>query len=198
MVGIPFSKVAVEIIGPFKKASARGHRYVLTVVDYATRYADAVPLQHIDTGTVAEAMWTVWTRVGVPDEVVHDCGRQFISDVMKQVERLQGVASIHTTLYHPQSNGLVERFNRTLKEMIKKTTQDQPEEWDRFLPALLFAYRETPQRAADFSPFELLYGREVRGPLAILKKCWGQEGQDAFEGGGRVRVGPQASYGSHL
>ena len=59
--------------------------------------------------------------------------------------------------------------------MIQKTTEEQPADWDKFLPALLFAYKETPQQSVDFSPFELLYGREVLGPLAILRKCWGQE-----------------------
>ena len=97
--------------------------------------------------------------MGVPDEVIH-CRRQFIPDVMKQVERLQGVASIHTTPYHPQSNGLIEHFNRTLKTMIQKTTEEQPADWDKFLPALLFAYRETLQQSADFSP--LSYSMDER------------------------------------
>ena len=108
IVSTPFSKVAVDIIGPLKPTSGRGHRYVLTIIDYETRYAEAVPLQQVDTALVAEALSMVWTRVGVPDEIVHDCGRQYISDVMKQGEMLQGVTSIHTTPYHPQSNRLIE------------------------------------------------------------------------------------------
>ncbi|XP_064078437.1 uncharacterized protein LOC135195855 [Macrobrachium nipponense] len=73
------------------------------------------------------------------------------------------------------ANGLVEKFNGTLKSMIKKMCAEQPTTWDRYLPAVLFAYRESPQASMGFSPFELLYGRTVRGPLAILRDLWDKE-----------------------
>ena len=98
---------------------------MLMVMDYVTCYAEAVSLQTIDTALVAEALWITWTRVGVPEKIVHDCCLQFISDMMQQVERLQGITSIYTTPYHPQLNGLVVCFNK-LKAMIDKTTEEQP------------------------------------------------------------------------
>ena len=80
-----------------------------------------------------------------------------------------GIHHIKTSPYHPQTDGMVEKFNGTLKNMIKKTTDD-PKDWDKLLPYLLFAYREAPHATLGFSPFELLYGRDVRGPLDVMKE----------------------------
>jgi transposase InsO family protein len=82
------------------------------------------------------------------------------------------IEPIRTSPYHPQTDGLVERFNSTLKSMLKKMAKDDPTEWDRWHPYLLFAYREVPNESTGFSPFELLFGRHVRGPLDILRKSW--------------------------
>ncbi len=86
--------------------------------------------------------------------------------------RLLGIKSIRTTPYHPQTDGLVERYNRTLKSMLKKFISANAKDWDKWLPYLLFAYREVPQASTGFSPFELLYGRQVRGPLDVLQESW--------------------------
>ena len=76
------------------------------------------------------------------------------------------------TPYHPQNDGLVERFNGTLKSMLKKFVNKNGKDWDECLPYILFAYREVPQETTGFSPFELLFGRKVRGPLDVLKEAW--------------------------
>ena len=70
---------------------------------------------------------------------------------------------------HPQTDGLVEHFNQTL---LRKAATEEGKDWDKLLPYLLFAYREVPQASTSFSPFELLYGRQVRGPLDVLKESW--------------------------
>ncbi|KAL2085952.1 hypothetical protein ACEWY4_019272 [Coilia grayii] len=94
---------------------------------------------------------------------------------MKQVYSLLGIKGIRTTPYHPQTDGMVERFNQTLKAMLRKFVSDTGADWDQWLPYLLFAYREVPQ-ATGYSPFELLYGRQVRGPLDVLREAWMGEG----------------------
>eukprot|EP00795_Rhopilema_esculentum_P006818 gene6818-12410_t len=83
-----------------------------------------------------------------------------------------GVKSIRTSPYHPETDGLCERFNGTLKNMLRKAATNDYPNWDKMLPYLLFAYREVPGESTGFSPFELLYGRQVRGPLDILKETW--------------------------
>ena len=88
------------------------------------------------------------------------------------------MCQLFTTPYHPAWNGLVERFNGTLKLMLKRMCAEKPTDWDRYIGALLFAYREAPQASLGFSPFELIYGRTVRGPLALLKDIWTGETQE--------------------
>ncbi len=95
-----------------------------------------------------------------------------MSNLLKQVYQLLGIKSLRTTPYHPQTDGLTERFNQTLKQMLRKFVDETGRDWDQWLPYLLFAYREVPQASTGFSPFELLYGHEVRGPLTILKEVW--------------------------
>ena len=85
-----------------------------------------------------------YSRFGVPEEILSDMGSQFMLDCMKEVERLLEVRHMSTTPYHPQCNGLVEKFNGTLKTMLRKLCADQPRDWHRYLDALLFAYREVP------------------------------------------------------
>lgn len=89
---------------------------------------------------------------------------------MKEVGRLLSLAQLTTTPYHPACNGLVEKFNGTLKQMLRRMAAERPKDWDRYIAPLLFAYREVPQESMGFSSFELLYGRTVRGPMVILRE----------------------------
>ena len=98
-----------------------------------------------------------------------------MSSCMQEVSRLLSINRLTTTPYHPICNRLVERFNGTLKKMLRRLCSEQPRQWHRFINPLLFAYREAPQEATGFSPFELLYGRTVRGPVQILKELWTKE-----------------------
>ena len=178
IIGIPFQRVGIDLIGPITPASSSGCRFVLTVVDYATRYPEAVALKGISTQEVAEALCKIFSRVGVPSQIVSDQGTQFVSDVMKEVYRLLSIQHLTSTPYHPQCNGLVERFNGTLKSMLRKLCVERPTDWDRYLEAVLFAYREVKQDTLGFAPFELLYGRTVRGPMAILRELWSKNVPD--------------------
>ncbi|KAK7108528.1 hypothetical protein V1264_016261 [Littorina saxatilis] len=176
VIDTAFKRVAVDLVGPIKPISASKKQYILVMVDYATRYPEAVALRDIKASTIAEALWNFWTRLGLPDEILSDRGTQFTSELMKDVQQLLAIKGLTTTPWHPQTNGLVERFNGTLKSMLKKLAMEQPEKWDEFIPALLFAYREVPQDSLGFSPFELLYGRTVKGPMQILRQLWTEEG----------------------
>ena len=169
VLSTPFSRVAIDLIGPLPKSKS-GNRFALVAVDLATKYPDAVPLKYIDSYTVSEALLNIFSRVGLPSELLHDQGAQFMSAVMKRFNQLLQIKSINTTPYHPQCNGSCENFNKSLKQMIKKVCNEEPEMWDKFLQPLLFAYREVPHTSTGFSPFELIFGYHVRGPLFLLKE----------------------------
>ena len=121
---------------------------------------------------IGKELVAVFVRVGVPDELWSDQGSNFMSALLEEVYRLLNICRFRTPPYHPQTDGLVERFNGTLKAMLKKFVNHNQKDWDDCLPHLLFAYREVPQESTGFSPFELLYGRRVRGPLDVLKETW--------------------------
>lgn len=181
LIDTPFKRVAVDIVGPIEPRSEDKNKYILTLVDYATRYPEAVALPSVETERVAEALMDIFSRVGVPEELISDRGSQFTSHMMQEVRRLLSIRHLPTTPYHAMGNGLVEKYNGTLKQMLKKMCAEQPRSWDRYLPAVLFAYRETPQVSMGFSPFELLYGRTVRGPLSILRDIWDKDKQEDIQ-----------------
>ncbi|XP_048357553.1 uncharacterized protein LOC125435398 [Sphaerodactylus townsendi] len=172
IMGEAFQRVGIDIVGPFPKPTQRGKRFILTLVDHATRYPEAVPLASTDAPAVAEALVKVFCQLGFPTEILTDRGRNFLSELMECLWKCCGVKHLKTTAYHPQSNGLTERFNGTLKGMLRTYVDSHPQDWDEKLPQLLFAYREVPQESTGFSPFELMFGRSVRGPLDLVKERW--------------------------
>ncbi|XP_039532215.1 uncharacterized protein LOC120482205 [Pimephales promelas] len=171
LMQVPFERIGMDLVGPLER-SARGHRFALVLVDYATRYPEAVPLRNISAKSVASALFSLISRVGIPKEILTDQGTAFMSRTVRELYELLGIKSIRTSVYHPQTDGLVERFNRTLKTMIRKFVHEDAKNWDKWLEPLLFAVREVPQASTGFSPFELLFGRQPRGVLDVLRETW--------------------------
>ena len=164
----PFHRIATDLVGPLRRTS-RGNRYILTVMDYATRYPEAIPLRRINAETVAEALCGVFTRFGIPAEILSDQGSQFTSSLMHRVLQLLDVRHIKTSPYHPETDGMIERFHATMKAMLLR--KDSPSgEWDRLLPYVCFAYRSAAHAVTGHSPFALMFGREVQGPLTLLRR----------------------------
>ena len=141
-------------------------------MDYATRYPEALPLRAATAKAVARELMLLFSRVGIAKEVLTDQGSCFMSRVMKELLSFLQVKQLRTSVYHPQTDGLVERFNRTLKQMLKKAMATDGKNWDQLLPHVLFAVRAVPQVYTGFSSFELLYGRRPRGILDIAKEAW--------------------------
>ena len=181
VIPIPFYRVAIDIVGPVIPASSEGHRYILTLVDYASSFTEAVPLKAITSVDIAEALLSIFSRVGIPKEIISDRGPQFKSDLMSQIHKLFGVKPIFSTPYHPQANGRVERQHQILKSILKKLCSSKQRQWHRYLPAVMFSMREIPSDSTGFSPFEILYGRQVRGPLSVLKELWTNDGLSSEE-----------------
>ncbi|KAJ8356897.1 hypothetical protein SKAU_G00196910 [Synaphobranchus kaupii] len=145
------------------------------MLDYATRYPEAIPLRTMATKGIARELMLLFSRVRLPEEILTDQGTPFMSRIMRDLCQLMKVTQLRTSVYHPQTDGLVEWFNQTLKKMLKKTMEADGRNWDQLLPFVLFAIREVPQVSTGFSPFELLYGRRPRGLLDLAKEAWEQQ-----------------------
>lgn len=170
----------MDMVGPLP-ATPEGYKYILTVCDYGTRYPEAFPLKSTTSRDVVEALMDLFSRTGIPEEILTDRGANFISELTRGFYDMLGIRSIKTSAYHPQTDGMVERFNGTLKNGIKKFLMDQGGQWNKALPYILFAYRETPHTSTGFSPFELMLGRTPKGPLDVLRKQWMGETSEASE-----------------
>uniref|UniRef100_A0A3B3HBU1 Gypsy retrotransposon integrase-like protein 1 n=1 Tax=Oryzias latipes TaxID=8090 RepID=A0A3B3HBU1_ORYLA len=181
VISTPFQRIAMDIVGPLEKSSS-GNKYILVICDYATRFPEAFPLRTIKTKAIINALVQLFSRVGVPSEILTDQGTNFTSNLMLLLHKELGIKGIRTTPYHPQTDGLVERFNQSLKQMLRKFVSETGRDWDKWLPFLLFAYREVPQASTGFSPFELLYGWPVQGPLDLLRKEWEASKKPVAEG----------------
>ena len=183
-VGRPFEKIAIDIVGPMCHTSSEGHKYILTVIDTATRWPEAIPLRNVTSEKVCTALLDIFSRYGFPDIILSDNGTQFTSHITNAITRLLGITQVYSTIYRPQANGMNERWNKTLKIMLAKASNDHPNNWNKFIPMVLFAYREVRQDSTGFSPFELMYGANPRGPLSIFKgRMLGQRvaEDDSFE-----------------
>ncbi|KYO29047.1 hypothetical protein Y1Q_0009856 [Alligator mississippiensis] len=99
----------------------------------------------------------------------------FTLRVFEGVSKALGIKHLKTAVYHPQTDALVECFNQTLKQMLKKFVAESPQDWDKMIPPLLSVVREAPQASTGFSPFELLYGRQPRGILNLIKEGWEEQ-----------------------
>lgn len=144
---------------------------MLVITDYATRYPEVFPLKTVKAKSIAFCLVQFFARVGFPKEILTDQGTNFMSKLLRDVYKLLGIKGIQMTPYHPQKDGLTERFNQTLKQMLRKFINDTETDWGQWLPYLLSVSWEVPQASTVFCPFELLYGHEVRGPLT-LKSHW--------------------------
>ena len=170
----PFERIAMDVVG-LLPWSRRGNQYILVVCDYATRHPEAMTLWKVDAGSVAEQLIQLFSRVGTAREILSDQGTNFMLQLLRELYNLLNIRPIRTSPHHPQTDGLVERFNKTLKALLRKLVNKEGRDWDRLLPSVLFAYQEVPQSTIGFSAFELLYGREVRRPLDVLKEEWEAE-----------------------
>src|SRR5690606_19467530 len=115
------------------------------------------------------ALLDIFSRVGIPEIVCSDQGTNFTSALTREFLSLLGCTPRFSTPEHPESNGLVERWNGIFKNMLFHIIQKENRGWDKFIPFLLWAYREIPHETTGAAPFELLYGRPPRGPLGLLK-----------------------------
>lgn len=164
-VGTPFEKVGIDLLGPFRRSKS-GKTFIIVATDYATRWAETQALPNGKAGPVAKfILEKIITRHGAPKHILSDQGKVFRSELVLELLRTMGTSSQYTTAYHPSTNGLTERLNKTIADMISVYTNKNQTNWDEYLPHVTFAYNTSKQDTTHFSPFMLVYGREPVLPL---------------------------------
>jgi hypothetical protein len=165
--GGPFNRWGIDIMGPLPAAS-NGGRYIIVAIDYFTKWPEARVLDNIRSETVAQFIFEdVICRFGVPKVIQTDNGKSFNNRLIHAMTERFGTRYSQVIAYHPQSNGLVERFNRTLGTALAKFVQAHTASWDKFVMAVLMAYRLSVQSSTRFSPYRLCFGLNGRLPVDL-------------------------------
>ena len=139
---------------------------VLVITDHYTRYAQAYACKNETAYTTAKIFWENFVRhYGFPNQIISDQGRNFESDFIKELCKLADIDKIRTTPYHPQSNGMCERFNQTLISMLRTMTPEQKSDWKQHLLTMCHAYNCTVHSSTNYSPYFLLFNRHPKIPL---------------------------------
>lgn len=159
-----FQHLHIDIVGPLP-TSSDGFRYCVTMIDRSTGWPEAYPVQNITAETVARVVFEGWiSRFGCPSKLTSDQGRQFESDLFSQLMKYLGIHKLRTTPYHPQSNGMVERWHRALKVALMARLKCNTSSWVDELPIVLLGLRTAARSDSGVSAAELTYGKSLRLP----------------------------------
>jgi hypothetical protein len=140
----------------------------MVVTDYATRWVEAFPLQKKDAITVASVLYReVFARFGAPSSILTDQGKEFNNSLLSALCTSYGIKKLMATTKKSSTNGLTERFNRTLVGMLAIRVSLNQTSWDEFIHSSLFAYRSSVQGSTGKSPYELLFGTKMRLPIDV-------------------------------
>ena len=159
----------IEGRGTVRKPTDSGNMFILIAMDYFSKWPEVYALSNQEAVTVANVLVSqFFSRFGVPAELHSDQGRNFESLVFREVCTLLGIHKTRTTALHPQSDGMVERYNRTLENQLATFVQDHQKDWDLHLPLLLMSYHSAVHKTMKLTPAMLMFGRELRVPLDLL------------------------------
>ena len=163
-------RVAMDILD-ITTVSTAGNRYVLVISDYFTKWTEAYALPNHTAATVAQAFVTEFVcRWGMPISIHTDQGREFESKLFKGICDLMGGHKTKTCPYHPQSDGMVERFNRTCLTMLSSFVADHKMDWDEHLPFVMAAYRSSVHESTGYTPIKMMTGQEMNLPIDLMIK----------------------------
>ena len=160
-----FSMVGMDLVGPLPLTKDK-NKYILMVVDYFTKWAEAIPIQNKEAATVARGLHAGWiTKKGTPERILSDQGKEFDNKLFHELCKLMESQKVRTTAFHPQTNGLCERLNQTIERMLRAVVKDSQTDWDIQLANVMMAYNSSPQESTGLSPHMLMFGDEMPVPL---------------------------------
>lgn len=165
----PFEKTFLDIVGPVTK-SYQNNVFILTIEDDLTKYSLAVPIPQHDANTIAKEIIEKFVCFnGIPQSIVTDQGADFMGKVFIACYKLLKVEKLHTTAYHLQANGALERSHRTLTEYLRHYVDKNLQDWDNYVPFAMFVYNTTLHTTTGKQPYELPYGRPVEIPHSLMR-----------------------------
>ncbi|KAH9259908.1 hypothetical protein BASA81_001666 [Batrachochytrium salamandrivorans] len=162
-VALPFERWGIDFYGPMAETKS-GNRYLITCIDYATRWVLAKPVKEMTESAVAAFLYDLMMTYGAPFEIISDRGKSFLAEGIDLFERENKIRHLATTPYHPQTNGMVERMHAMLGHGLTTLTNESRDRWDEFLPQTLLALRTRTHAVTGFSPFYLMFGIHPRLP----------------------------------
>jgi hypothetical protein len=169
-VGQPFDRIGMDIVGPLPMTK-RGNKYIVVATEYLTKWPEARAIPDAKASSVVSFFYEdIICRHGCPKEILTDRGTHFVNEMLDSLCDELGVKHRLSTAYHPQTNGLVERFNRTLCEALAKFSNENQDDWDIYVPSALFAYRVKRHSTTRHEPFYLMYGRDAVLPVDFAVK----------------------------
>jgi len=179
-VGAPWEKVAIDITCPHPQ-SAKGNKFMISVLDHFTKYAFAFPVRSHDAVTVAKYLVErVFLVYEVPTQLLSDRGAEFKGSVLSEVYRLMEIDRIRTTSYKLSTNGALDRVHRTLNTMLGKIVSEQQRDWDSHVAYVLAAYNANEHSATGYTPNMLVFGRELRFSNELMYADVGDEEVTVF------------------
>jgi hypothetical protein len=164
-VGKPYDRVGIDLVGPLPPTK-NGNRYIIVMTEYLTKWPEAKPIPNKNAETIAAHFHEeIICRHGCPKELLSDQGTEFCNQIVNALCQLHGIRHTLSSAYHPQTNGLVERFNQTLCKSLAKISHERNQDWDNLIPSVLFAYRTMKHSTTRHTPFYLTYGRDATLPV---------------------------------
>ena len=145
----PFQRIALDFVGPLPMTDSK-NRFILVCVDYATKYPEAIALRDQEASTVSNALISLFSRVGIPKEMLTGQGSNFMSELMREVCRLLQISRLRTNPYHAMCNGLCEKFNGVLKKMLKAYARSKPKHGTNIFRTCYSHTEKCQMRSPDF------------------------------------------------
>jgi len=175
-IGRSFERIGIDLVGPLL-ITTRTNRYIIVATDYLTRWPEAKAVPDAGANTLAQFIFEeIICRHGTPKIILSDQGRNFISETIRILCEKFLIKHKFSSPYHPQTNGMVERLNRTLCESLAKVKET--DDWDLHIPAVLLAYRTKRHATTGYTPFQLVYGRQATLPIEALIPVYPKENED--------------------
>ena len=172
-VGLPMERIAIDFMGPLVRTTPKNgnapKRYLMVVGDYFTKWTEAIPLENLEAKTVARALIDNFiTKFGVPLFIHTDQGASFESQLFQEMCQVLGIKKTRTTKARPQSDGMIERANRTILNMLSAFVSEHQKDWDEYVPLVMMAYRSSVHQSTGTSACKMTFGHEIRLPIDLV------------------------------